>query len=127
MSTPAAVEREPTSAPTPAPRRALELEGAGEASLDARAIVLGPPPSAGGWEPAAPAVVWQGNVAGDGTGPQSSYFVRLNADGSSSCQCPAFYFRGVLRRDPKFHCKHIQRALAALSAATAQGTAQGQA
>jgi hypothetical protein len=83
--------------------------------LDAQAIILG-----AGWDhvepgpplpaPVAPAVAWEGMVQGDGTGPQSSYFVRLYVDGTATCQCPAFYFRGTLRRDPSYVCKHIGRA-----------------
>jgi hypothetical protein len=91
--------------------RGLELDGP---VLDARAIVLGgacqevvsaPVPN-----PTEPVVAWEGTVQGDGTGPQASYFVRLYADGTGTCQCPAFYFRGILRRDPAFCCKHMLRA-----------------
>ena len=91
--------------------RTLEIDGP---SLDAQAIILGAgwdhvepaPPSP---EPVAPAVAWEGMVQGDGTGPQSSYFVRLYVNGTATCQCPAFYFRATLRRDPGFCCKHIRR------------------
>ena len=92
--------------------RALEIDGP---SLDAQAIILGarwdhvePAPSSS--EPVAPAVAWEGMVQGDGTGPQSSYFVRLYVDGTATCQCPAFYFRATLRRNPAYSCKHIGRA-----------------
>ena len=92
--------------------RGLELDGP---TLDAQAIVLGAPsledaPHPPAPQTTAPAVVWEGAVGGDGTGPQSSYFVRLYADGTATCQCPAFYFRGTLRRDPSYACKHIGRA-----------------
>ncbi len=92
--------------------RTLEIDGP---SLDAQAIILGAgwdhvepvlPPS----QPVAPAVAWEGMVQGDGTGPQSSYFVRLHVDGTALCQCPSFYFRATVRRDSAFFCKHIRRA-----------------
>ena len=92
--------------------RALEIDGP---LLDAQAIVLGarwdhvePAPSSP--EPVAPAVAWEGMVQGDGTGPQSSYFVRLYVNGTALCQCPSFYFRATIRRNPEFCCKHIRRA-----------------
>ena len=92
-------------------RRHIEIDGP---PLDANAIMRGSaaehetpvePEAASG-----PSVVWEGLVAGDGTGPQKSYFVRLYADSTATCQCPAFYFRGTLRRDPNYACKHIARA-----------------
>ena len=61
-------------------------------------------------QPTEPLVVWEGQVQGDGTGPQKSYFVRLYSDGTAHCQCPAFYFRGTLRHERTFACKHVQRA-----------------
>jgi hypothetical protein len=84
----------------------LELDGL---VLDARAIVLGAPalegaPPSPAPRPAIPAVLWEGSVQGDGTGPQPSYYVRLYADGTATCQCPAFYFRGTLKRDQTFAC-----------------------
>jgi hypothetical protein len=91
--------------------RALEIDGP---PLDASAIVLGTDsPDAGIGDPPhphSPAVLWQGAMASDGTGPQMSYFVRLYADGSATCQCPAFYFRATLKRDARYFCKHVQRA-----------------
>ena len=92
--------------------RGLELAGP---MLDARAIVLSAPsledaPPRLAPQPTVPAVLWEGAVQGDGTGPQASYFVRLYADGTATCQCPAFYFRGTLKRDQKYCCKHVQRA-----------------
>ena len=92
--------------------RGLELDGP---MLDARAIVLGAPalegaPPAPAPQPTVPAILWEGAVQGDGTGPQAAYFVRLYADGTATCQCPAFYFRGTLKRDQTYCCKHIGRA-----------------
>jgi hypothetical protein len=95
--------------------RALEIDGLDQAALDTHAIVLGvgcddPGPGTAPAQPATPAVLWEGAVQGDGTGPQASYYVRLYADGTAHCQCPRFYFRGVLRRDRGFACKHVDRA-----------------
>ena len=83
--------------------------------LDARAIVHGGGCDDDGQsmftdEPATPSVVWEGQVLGDGTGPQKSYFVRLYSDGTAHCQCPAFYFRGTLRHERSYACKHVERA-----------------
>jgi hypothetical protein len=59
--------------------RALEIDGP---PLDAQAIVLGagcregaPPVPVP--HPTAPAVVWEGSVQGDGTGPQPEYYVLI--------------------------------------------------
>jgi hypothetical protein len=99
--------------------RALDIDGFANPDLDARAIVLGvcidsaPSTPTPAQTPTSPAVVWEGNVVSDGTGPQRSYFVRLCDNRTAHCQCPAFYFRGVLRRDPTFVCKHLLRARAA--------------
>jgi hypothetical protein len=54
--------------------------------------------------------VWQGAISGDGTGPQNTYYVRLYTDGSGHYSCPDYYFRGLLRRQTKFRCKHLVRA-----------------
>lgn len=96
-------------------RRALEIDGLEQPVLDARAIVLGVPCLDSALpdtvpQPVGPSVVWEGAVQGDGTGPQKSYFVRLYSDGTGHCQCPAYYFRGTLRHDRAFECKHVQRA-----------------
>jgi hypothetical protein len=94
--------------------RALELDG--REPLDPRSIVDGREDE----QPAAirphvkqePIIVWQGAVTGDGTGPQRSYYVRLYTNGAGHCSCPDYYFRGVLRRDIRFRCKHLVRAWA---------------
>src|SRR5690242_2166197 len=95
--------------------RSPEIDGSDAPGLDPRAIVLGAgctentaPPFED--QPTEPLVVWEGQVQGDGTGPQKSYFVRLYSDGTAHCQCPAFYFRGTPRHEPTYACKHIQRA-----------------
>lgn len=97
--------------------RAPDIDDADSPGLDARAIVHGQCAESAPQTPATvqtPAVLWEGNVVGDGTGPQPSYYVRLYDDGTALCQCPAFYFRGVLRRDPTFACKHVRRARTAI-------------
>ena len=97
--------------------RTPELGSLGDADLDAHAIVLGASENA---DPAVPApaveslVIWSGDVQGDGSGPQRSYFVRLYANQTAHCQCPDFYFRATLRRDSTYACKHIRRALSAI-------------
>src|SRR5689334_23024816 len=97
--------------------RSLEIEGP---PLDASAIVIGATNANGEMPdpphtPDGPVVLWQGAIESDGTGPQKSYFVRLYADGSATCQCPAFYFRATLRRDAQYACKHVQRARARIA------------
>jgi hypothetical protein len=73
--------------------RNSELGSSHDSELDAHAIVLraseiaAPAPS----DPSAETtVVWSGDVQGDGSGPQRSYFVRLYANRTAHCQCPAF-------------------------------------
>lgn len=97
--------------------RALELDAPEQSTLDPHSIVVGfqdqvaepmtPPVSR------EPTVVWQGQISGDGTGPQNTYYVRLYTDGSGHCSCPDYYFRGLLRRQTRFRCKHLVRAWAA--------------
>ena len=96
--------------------RSLDIDGVDTPGLDPRAIVIGScaePAAPTSSSATTPGIVWEGSIAGDGTGPQRSYFVRLYADATAHCQCPAFYFRGVLRRDPNYVCKHVLRARAA--------------
>ena len=97
--------------------RALELDAPEHSALDQHSIVVGshdqPPLAAPPQAKPESAVVWQGEIAGDGTGPQSTYYVRLYTDGSGHCSCPDYYFRGLLRRQTKFRCKHLVRAWAA--------------
>ena len=96
--------------------RALEIDGP---SLDAQAIILGAgwghvEPASQSSESVAPAVAWEGMVQGDGTGPQSSYFVRLYVDGTATCQCPGV----LLPRDTEARSDVLLQACAA-------GTAPG--
>jgi SWIM zinc finger len=96
----------------------LELDAPEQSALDPRSIVVAfddepmvtMPPQV---RPE-PTIVWQGAIGGDGTGPQSTYCVRLYADGTAHCQCPDFDFRSTLRRDASYACKHVKRALSAI-------------
>ena len=101
------------------PGRALELDAPEQSTLDPHSIVVGfgdqlavAMPSPASREPT---LVWQGQISGDGTGPQNAYYVRLYTDGSGHCSCPDYYFRGLLRRQTRFRCKHLVRAWAAHS------------
>ena len=95
--------------------RPLPLELSDE-PLDIQAIILGTL-SANASEgasrppPAGPAVVWRGKVRSD-RGSRDGYWVQLLADGTGQCSCADYYFRGVLRRDAAYSCKHIRRARA---------------
>jgi hypothetical protein len=99
--------------------RALELDGPEDARIDPRSIIVAPAvhqlvalPSPVEQDPG---IVWQGDVDGDGSGRKPSYYVRLYADGGGHCACPDYYFRGLLRRQTKFRCKHLVRAWAVAS------------
>ena len=87
--------------------RILEIEATELGGLDTRSIVLGAPELQA--EPSAPSggppIIWQGTL-GDGRS-RSRYYVRLLADGGGYCSCPDFYFRGLLRRQSAFRCKHL--------------------
>jgi hypothetical protein len=111
------------------PSRALELDAPEQSGLDPHSIVAGfedqlalAMPS-----PVVPesSVVWQGQMSGDGTGPQNAYYVRLYTDGSGHCTCPDYYFRGLLRRQTRFRCKHLIRAWGAHSASGNANTRGG--
>ena len=82
--------------------RALEIDGRDQPALDTHAIVLGvgcdDPVHRRHRAAGHPAVLWEGAVQGDGTGPQRSYYVRLYADGTAHCQCPALLLRRIAAR-----------------------------
>ena len=89
----------------------MDIDGLDRHPLDAWTIALSSAchkhaASAPVVEPSASPRCGKAPVEGDGTGPQKSYFVRLYSDGTAHCQCPGFYFRGILRRDRVFACKH---------------------
>jgi hypothetical protein len=102
------------------PSRALELDAPEQSTLDPHSIVVGFEDQLAVAVPSPvspePTVVWQGQMSADGTGPQNAYYVRLYTDGSGYCSCPDYYFRGLLRRQRQFRCKHLVRAWAAHSA-----------
>jgi hypothetical protein len=98
--------------------RPLPLELADE-PLDVQAIVLGTlaaDTGASADRPSAdqPTVVWRGRVQSD-TGSGAGYWVQLLQDGAGQCSCADYYFRGVLRRDPGYSCKHLRRVRASRS------------
>ncbi len=104
--------------------RILEIDSRDGPTMDTRAVVLGSPSgvlaiAAPAPALSAPTIVWEGNITGDGTGPQAAYWVRLYDDGTAYCQCPAQYFRGVLRHDGAFMCKHTRRAQLAVGGGSA--------
>ena len=109
------------------PLRVLELDAPEQSRLDPYSIVVGSVDQLAVAMPSPvsrePTVVWQGQMSGDGTGPHNAYYVRLYTDGSGLCSCPVYYFRGLLRRQRQFHCKHLVRAWAAHSASCAEVSA----
>jgi len=99
--------------PTPCASRIVEIGGPEYADLDPSSVVLGLHEQ----QPLEPpairirtTIVWQGSVASDRSGRSSSYYVRLYCDGAGHCSCPDYYYRGLLRRQPAFRCKHLVRA-----------------
>jgi hypothetical protein len=120
---------EPENIRPVSPSRALELDAPEQSTLDPQSIVVGfedqlavAMPSPVSREST---VIWQGQVTSEGTGPQNAYYVRLYTDGSGHCSCPDYYFRGLLRRQTKFRCKHLIRAWAAHSASGNANTRGG--
>ena len=94
--------------------RELEIDPADRPALDPRRVLLGnlrepAPPDTNSDSPRD--VCWQGAVLGDGR-LLRSYFVALYQDGTGSCSCPDFHFRGVLKADLRYACKHMRRAQA---------------
>jgi hypothetical protein len=81
--------------------------------LEAWRIDCDDPPTFRCTQPQAHALLWQGVIPSDGSGPQpNGYFVRLYADGQAHCACPDWYFRGLQRGDLFYSCKHVLRARA---------------
>jgi SWIM zinc finger len=60
-----------------------------------------------------PVVVWQGSVRSQ-TSARRSYFVVMYADETARCSCLDFHFRGTLKEDRNYACKHIRKARAQL-------------
>ena len=105
-----------SSQTTRATWRALELDTSEDPNLDPHSIVVGSQDQLPVVTPTQarqePTVVWQGEMDSDGSGPQRTYYVRLYTDGGGHCSCPDYYFRGLLRRQTRFRCKHLVRAWA---------------
>jgi hypothetical protein len=96
------------------PPRQIEIDSPTEPGIDARSVILGFHVADGNEEakleqPQAPAVVWKGSVRSE-TNADRSYFVVIYDDATARCSCPDFHFRGVLRDDRRYACKHIRGA-----------------
>jgi SWIM zinc finger len=93
--------------------RQIEIDGPSEPALDARGVVLGfpsqPATDACADQPSTPAIVWQGTVRSQ-TSAGRSYFIVMYADETARCSCLDFHFRGTLKEDRGYACKHIRTA-----------------
>ena len=98
--------------------RQIEIDGPSQTAIDARGVVLGLPSQplqdARPDQPSAPAVVWKGSVRSQ-TSPSRSYFVVIYNDDTARCSCLDFHFRGTLKEDRNYACKHIRTARSQLS------------
>ena len=97
--------------------RQIEIDGPSEPTLDARSVVLGLPSQSAedvrAHEPSTPVVVWQGSVRSQ-TSAGRSYFIVIYEDDTARCSCLDFHFRGTLKEDRNYACKHIRTARAQL-------------
>lgn len=95
--------------------RHIEIDGPSQPALDPRGVVLGlcsePGEDAGADQPPTPVVVWQGSVRSQ-TSAGRSYFVVMYDDDTARCSCLDFHFRGTLKDDRAYACKHIRTARA---------------
>ena len=94
--------------------RQIEIDGPSQAGLDARSVVLGlvpqpPEDGAPAEKPSSPVVVWQGSVRSQSSSSRS-YFVVIYEDDTARCSCLDFHFRGTLKEDRGYACKHIRTA-----------------
>jgi hypothetical protein len=99
---------------TPVHPRQIEIDAPSEPALDARSVVLGslpqpPEDEAQAEKPSSPAVVWQGSVRSHSTAGRS-YFIVIYEDDTARCSCLDFHFRGTLKEDRGYSCKHIRAA-----------------
>jgi hypothetical protein len=98
--------------------RQIEIDGPTHEALDARSVVLGlvsqPAEDAGPAQQSTPVVIWQGSIRSQTTAARS-YFVVIYDDETGGCSCPDFHFRGTLREDRRYACKHIRTARSQLS------------
>lgn len=93
--------------------RQIEIDGPSQPSFDARNVVLGflsqSAEDARAEEPSAPVVVWKGSVRSH-TSAGRSYFIVIYDDDTARCSCLDFHFRGTLKDDRGYACKHIRSA-----------------
>ena len=98
--------------------RQIEIDGPSQPVLDPRSVVLGlasqrDETPRGTEEPSTPIVAWQGTVRSQ-TSAGRSYFIVIYADETACCSCLDFHFRGTLKEDRNYACKHIRTARAQL-------------
>jgi len=98
--------------------RQIEIDSPTHETLDARSVVLGllsqPDDDARPAQHSPPVVIWQGSIRSQSTEARS-YFVVIYDDGTGRCSCPDFHFRGTLKEDRRYACKHIRTARSQLS------------
>jgi hypothetical protein len=91
--------------------RQIEIDAPTEPGIDARGVVLGfvsDEADEGRSEtPGAPVVVWHGSVWSE-TNSGRSYHIVIYDDHTGRCSCPDYHFRGVLKDDRSYTCKHIR-------------------
>jgi SWIM zinc finger len=92
--------------------RQIEIDGPSQPALDARSVVLGlvpqqPESNAMAEKPSGPVVVWQGSVRSQSSSGRS-YFIVMYEDDTARCSCLDFHFRGTLKEDRGYACKHIR-------------------
>jgi hypothetical protein len=91
--------------------RQIEIDAPTQPGIDARGVVLGfvsAEANNGTCDaPSAPGVVWHGSV-GSETNSARWYHVVMYDDHTGRCSCPDYHFRGVLKDDRSYACKHIR-------------------
>ena len=91
--------------------RQIEIDGPSQPALDPRSVVLGllsqPGEDAPPDQPCAPVAIWSGSVRSQ-TSAGRSYFVVFYDDNTARCSCLDFHFRGTLKEDRGYACKHIR-------------------
>ena len=93
--------------------RQIEIDGPSQPALDPRSVVLGipshPTEDARLDQSSARVVVWQGSVRSQ-TSAGRSYFIVIYDNDTARCSCLDFHFRGTLKEDRAYACKHIRTA-----------------
>ena len=91
--------------------RQIEIDGPSQPALDAHSVVLGflsPAVDETRTEkPSRACVVWQGSVRSQSSSGRS-YFIVIYEDDTARCSCLDFHFRGTLKEDRGYACKHIR-------------------